>query len=168
MRFFMPDFYFDTFEGADREFFEKHGFRGILLDIDNTLEPYENAEPGEHVLAWFQMLEELGVKAAFVSNNGRERVERFNESLGFPIYPKAKKPLRKNLLRAMAQLGTTRENTVFMGDQIFTDVLAAHGVGIPAVLVPPIRDKRDPLTRFKRLLERPIMKKYKRLEENKK
>ena len=47
-----------------------------------------------------------------------------------------------------------------MGDQIFTDVLAARLAGIRAALVPPIKDKTDPLTRFKRLLERPIMKRY--------
>ena len=47
-----------------------------------------------------------------------------------------------------------------MGDQILTDVWAARNAGIRAILVPPIKDKRDPFTRFKRLLEKPIMKKY--------
>ena len=47
-----------------------------------------------------------------------------------------------------------------MGDQIFTDVLAARLAGIRVALVPPIKDKTDVLTRTKRLLERPIMKRY--------
>ena len=49
-----------------------------------------------------------------------------------------------------------------MGDQVFTDVWAAHNAGIPAILVPPIKDKMDPLTKLKRLLERPVLRKYER------
>ena len=47
-----------------------------------------------------------------------------------------------------------------MGDQLFTDVLAGKNLGMRAYTVPPIRDKRDPFTRFKRLLERPLMRAY--------
>ena len=60
----------------------------------------------------------------------------------------------------MEKMGTDKNNTILMGDQIFTDVWAAHNAGIPAILVPPINDKRDIFTRFKRLLEKPILKKY--------
>lgn len=49
-----------------------------------------------------------------------------------------------------------------MGDQIFTDVWAAHNAGIPAILVPPINDRKDLLTKFKRLLEKPILSIYKK------
>ena len=59
-------------------------------------------------------------------------------------------------------MGTNKSNTILMGDQIFTDVWAAHNTGIRAILVPPINDKKDILTRFKRLLEKPILKKYKK------
>ena len=70
------------------------------------------------------------------------------------------KPFKKNVLNAMKDMGTNVDNTILMGDQVFTDVWAAHNAGIKAILVPPINDKRDLLTKFKRLLEKPIMKKY--------
>jgi predicted HAD superfamily phosphohydrolase YqeG len=60
----------------------------------------------------------------------------------------------------MKDIGTDKNNTIFMGDQILTDVWAAHNAGIPAILVPPINDKRDPFTRFKRLLEKPFLRAY--------
>ncbi len=157
---FVPDFRFNTFDEATAEFLSENGVKGIILDIDNTLEPYENALPGEHVVAWLNSLRERGISAAIVSNNNLERVEKFNEGLKLPAYAKAKKPFKKNLLRAMADMGTTAEDTVFMGDQVFTDVWAAHNANIKAILVPPIKDKRDILTRFKRLLEKPILRKY--------
>jgi predicted HAD superfamily phosphohydrolase YqeG len=54
-----------------------------------------------------------------------------------------------------------------MGDQVFTDVWAAHNAGIKAILVPPIKDKTDPFTKFKRLLEKPFLGKYDRRNKEK-
>jgi len=157
---FVPEYYFKTFNEVRAEFLLSIGIKGILLDIDNTLEPYEHPTPGEHVVAWFSELKAVGISAAFISNNNSQRVSLFNESLHFPAYSKAGKPFKKNLLNAMKDLGTDPTNTIFMGDQIFTDVLAAHNAGIPAILVPPINDKKDWFTKFKRVLEKPFLKKY--------
>ena len=160
MPFFAPDFYFETYAGASVSFLKEQGIRALVLDIDNTLEPYENPTPSEGVRAWFSALSEAGISAAFVSNNGKERVECFNASLGNIAYYKAKKPFAGKVKRAMREMGVTRAETLFMGDQIFTDVLAARFAGIRVALVPPIKDKTDALTRFKRWLERPIMKRF--------
>ena len=157
---FVPDYRFDKFFMADAEFLLSIGVKGIVLDIDNTLEPYENSVPGEHVVEWLNSLSKNGIKAAIVSNNNKERVELFNENLKLPAYYKAKKPFKKNILAAIKDMQTSLETTVFMGDQVFTDVWAAHNAGIRAILVPPIKDKTDIFTKFKRWLEKPVLKKY--------
>lgn len=158
---FVPEYYFETFDKASAEFLAGIGVKGIVLDVDNTLEPYENPTPGDHVVAWLADLRENGISAAIVSNNNSQRIDLFNSELGLPAYSKAKKPFKKNVLNAMADMGTNKENTILMGDQVFTDVWAAHNTGIRAILVPPINDKRDVLTKIKRLLEIPVLKKYK-------
>lgn len=163
---FVPDFRFEKFNDVSPEFLVEKGVKGVILDIDNTLEPYENSKPGEHVISWLKALADVGIKTAIVSNNNKERVEAFNADLGMPAYAKGGKPFKKNLLRAMADMGTVKENTVLMGDQIFTDVWAAHNAGIKAILVPPIKDKTDPFTKFKRLLEKPFLRKYERKKSN--
>ncbi len=157
---FIPEYYLKTFDMASADFLVSIGVRGIVLDVDNTLEPYENPVPGEHVLAWFKDLQNKGISAAIVSNNNKERIELFNRDLGLFACAKAKKPFKTNVLRAMEAMGTDKSNTILMGDQIFTDVWAAHNAGIPAILVPPINDKRDALTKFKRWLEKPILRAY--------
>lgn len=167
MGFFVPEYYFKAFNEASADFLLGIGVRGIVLDVDNTLEPYENPLPGDHVKKWISELRENGISAAIVSNNGGERINLFNSELGLPVYYKAKKPFKKNVLKAMRDMGTDKDHTVLMGDQIFTDVWAAHNTGIRAILVPPINDKKDVLTRFKRLLERPILKKYKKINNEK-
>ncbi len=159
---FVPDFRFKTFDEATVEFLIKNGIKGVILDIDNTLEPYEHTLPGEHVKLWLNSLKENGIACAFVSNNGKERVELFNSELGLPYFYKAKKPFKKNIIKAMEIIGSNKDNTILMGDQVFTDVWAARNAGIKAVLVPPINDKKDLFTKFKRLLEKPILRKYER------
>ena len=164
---FVPEYRFEKFDMATPEFLVSIGVRGIILDVDNTLEPYEHPLPGDHVVAWLESLKAVGISAAIVSNNNAERINLFNKELGLPVYYKAGKPSKKNVLKAMSDIGTTAENTVLMGDQVFTDVWAAHNAGIRAILVPPINDKRDIFTRFKRLLEKPILRKYNRMNKEK-
>lgn len=156
----VPEYRFETFDLVTAEFLLSIGVKGVLLDIDNTLEPYEHPLPGEKVLRWLESLHAVGIKTAIVSNNGKERVELFNKSIGMPAYYKAGKPFTRNIKRAMADMGSTKETAIFIGDQILTDVWAAHNAGIRAILVPPINDRKDVLTRFKRVLEKPILKRY--------
>ncbi len=156
----VPDYRFSVFSEASAEFLLSIGIKGIVLDIDNTLEPYEHPDPGEHVIAWLESLKNVGISAAIVSNNEGERVERFNQNLKLPAYFKAKKPFKRNVLNALRDIGVAPEEAILMGDQVFTDVWAARNAGIRAILVPPINDKRDFFTKFKRLLEKPILKRY--------
>lgn len=168
MRFtFVPDYCFDTFDLASAEFLASIGVKGIVLDVDNTLEPYENPKPTQKVLDWFDSLREVGIKAAIVSNNNGQRISLFNSELRLPAYSKAGKPGKKNVLRAIADMGIQPDEAILMGDQVFTDVWAAHNAGIRAILVPPIKDKRDILTKFKRLLEKPVLKKYRKMRGDK-
>lgn len=157
---FIPDYYFADFLKADVEFLVSIGVKGIVLDVDNTLEPYEHSLPGEHVIKWVESLKSNGISLSIVSNNNSERIDRFNKDLGLFAISKAKKPFKKNVLRAIESMGTDIINTVLMGDQIFTDIWAAHNAGIRGILVPPINDRKDLLTRIKRKLEKPFMRKY--------
>ena len=161
----VPDYIFKTFDEATADFLQSIDVKAVILDIDNTLEPYEHPNPGEHVIAWLNSLSECGIKTAIVSNNGWKRVNLFNKDIGMPAIARAKKPFKLNIVRAMEMLSADKEHTIFIGDQILTDVLAAHNAGIRAILVPPINDRRDPFTKFKRLLEKPFIKKYEKRAE---
>ena len=158
----MPDYMFRTFDEVTPEFLSTLGIRAILADIDNTLAPYEQSEPDERIRGWIASLSAAGISIAFVSNNNAERVELFNRTLGVPAYPKSGKPFKKNLRKAMNVLGGTKETTVMLGDQLLTDALAGHNLGVKCIIVPPIRDKKSRFFRFKRWLERPVVKRFKK------
>ena len=161
----VPDWYLEKYDDATPEFLSKQGIRYLILDIDNTVAPYEQAVPDERNLAWFASLKAAGIRCAFVSNNSYERVELFNRQIGIPMFAPALKPLRKYMQRAMMIMGAVPRETAIMGDQLFTDCLAGRFSGVRTILVPPIKDRRDIFTRFKRVLEKPFVKAYHKRKE---
>ena len=158
-----PDAMFEKFDDITPDFLLSKNITALLIDIDNTLAPYEQPVPDERIISYFDSLRKSGIKATLVSNNNKARVELFNESLGLPAYADCKKPSKKMLIYAMEKMGATPENTAAIGDQLLTDALGAHSLGIPAFIVPPIKDKKNLFFKFKRLLEKPYIKKYKKL-----
>ena len=157
-----PDYMFRAFDEVTPEFLSSLGVRAVLADIDNTLAPYEQTEPDERIKGWIASLAAAGISVAFVSNNNAERVNTFNRTLGVPAFPKSGKPFRKTLVKAMTAVGGTPETTVVLGDQLLTDSLAGHNLGARSIIVPPIRDKKNKFFRFKRWLEKPVVKRFKK------
>lgn len=157
---FTPDFMFGHYWEVTPAFLAEQGIRALLIDIDNTLAPYEMPDPDDDIRAWFRELDEHGIKAAFVSNNHPPRVERFNETIGIPAYPDSGKPGRKMLLLAMERLGASGRETAVLGDQLLTDAFAGKRLGLRAIIVPPIKDKTNAFFRFKRFLERKYIRRY--------
>lgn len=157
-----PTYMRSSYREVTPEFLQAAGVRFLLADIDNTLAPYEQAEPDEALRAWLAALTEGGIRLALVSNNDKERVERFNRSLGLPAFAKSGKPGKRSLLLAMQALDAVPSQTAMLGDQLLTDAYAGQHIGLPAIIVPPIRDKKNWFFRFKRLLERPFIRRYAR------
>ena len=153
---------FDKFDDITPEFLTSCGIKTLLIDIDNTLAPYEQPEPDERIRAWFDSLSAAGITSALISNNHADRVELFNRTLGLLAFPDSGKPKTKTLHIAMEKMGSDIHNTAAIGDQLLTDALGAHSIGIPAFIVPPIKDKKTLFFRFKRWLEVPYIKKYKK------
>ena len=70
---------------------------------------------------------------------------------------KAGKPKPSGYRRAMERMGTDTSNTIFIGDQIFTDIVGANLTKIRTILVKPIHPKEEIQIVLKRLLEKPIL-----------
>ena len=160
MPFLQPNYTRMCYRDLTPEFLKQEGIEVLLLDIDNTLAPYEQLDPDEHIRTWLQNMAEAGIKTAFVSNNRGRRIERFNATLNRPARCAACKPLPFRGRKIMKGLGGNKKTTAIMGDQIFTDVLCARMMGIRAILVPPIKDKTNRITRIKRHFEKGVLRRY--------
>lgn len=157
-----PNYYFNKFSDVKPEFLKEENISTLLIDIDNTLAPYEQPEPDEKILTWLDSLKKNGINFAFISNNTSDaRIKRFNKNIGAPAYANSKKPFAgKAINLALDELNAEKATTAFMGDQIYTDVCAGKFNGMRAILVPPIKDKRNLFFRFKRALEKPVLNYY--------
>ena len=162
---FFPDKYVDsTYEIPFEKLYEQ-GIRGVIFDIDNTLVPH-GAPADERARELFQRLEDIGFHSCLISNNQEPRVKMFNQDIGTEYIYNAHKPSTKNYIKAMEIMGTDRTNTVFVGDQLFTDVWGAKRAGIRNILVKPIHPKEEIQIVLKRYLEKIVLYFYKKRLKN--
>lgn len=159
----IPDLVVDNYSLVTPELIKSMGRKAILSDIDNTLATYDDPTPPAPLVEWINGMRAAGVEVAFVSNNDWERVKGFNRELGLVAYAKSAKPSVKHLEAAVRDLGIDKGDALLLGDQLLTDCAAGKRYGIPVIIVPPIKDKKTIFFRFKRWLEIPYMKKYRKL-----
>ena len=157
---FYPDEYVDSIHHIDYDALLEQGKQTLIFDIDNTIEPYDIKMPSQESKKLLLQLKEKGFAVLLVSNNYRKRVERFNSELKFPAIYRANKPLKRNVEKIMNQNDATNEHSVFIGDQVFTDVWCARRMGIYSILVKPIAARDEISVRWKRRIERRIIKRY--------
>lgn len=163
--YFFPDYSYKTVDDIDVVGLYKSGIRYALLDIDNTIVPYTSPLPDNKALGFLKSLSDNGIRFCFVSNNNKNRVKEFNKAIGVPIYPRAKKPLLFGIDKAMRDFGAVKENTVLIGDQIFTDMWGGKRAGILTVLVEPIEECESLFFRFKRYFEKKVIRRYNELKD---
>lgn len=158
---FYPDDYMDSTYDIDFASLYREGYRGLIFDIDNTLVPH-GAPADERAIRLFDRLKKLGYAVCLLSNNKKDRVALFNEKVNVDFIERAQKPSRKNYLKAMKLMGTDTGNTVFIGDQLFTDVWGAKRTGIRNILVKPMNPKEEIQIVIKRYFEKIVLFFYKR------
>lgn len=162
-KFFPDDYRMSTYVIPFEKLYEE-GYRGVIFDIDNTLVPH-GAPADERAKKLFVRLREIGFSSCLISNNQEARVKMFNEEIGTNYIYNAHKPSTKNYKKAMEIMGTDLSNTVFVGDQLFTDVWGAKRTGIHNILVKPIHPKEEIQIVLKRYLERIVLYFYKKKQK---
>ncbi len=161
LRRFFPDHEADNAYDIDYQGLYGQGYRGIIFDIDNTLVPH-GAPADARAEALFARLRGMGYQTCALSNNKEYRVKSFCDAVGSPYIFRAGKPSREGYEKAMERMGTSTGNTIFVGDQLFTDVWGAKRVGILNFLVRPIHPKEEIQIVLKRRLEHIVLYFYHR------
>ena len=158
-RKFYPDLRKNSIYEIDFNGLYKKGIRGLIFDIDNTLVPH-GADADERIEKLFGELKKMGFKTFLLSNNKLERVKRFNTNIRSLYIYRAGKPNTINYIKAMRMMGTKKETTVFIGDQLFTDIWGAKKAGITSILLNPIDKKEEIQIVLKRYLEKIVLNTY--------
>lgn len=139
MALFEPDRYFSRLSHVDVEGdLLGQGLDHVLLDIDNTILTRDTHEVPRDAALWLGRARSAGVAFCLLSNNWHHGVYELAERLELPLVARAVKPLPPAFLAAMGKVGGRRGDTVVIGDQLVTDVLGAHFVGLPAYMLQPL------------------------------
>ncbi|MFV0363961.1 MAG: YqeG family HAD IIIA-type phosphatase [Suipraeoptans sp.] len=164
---FYPDNYVDSTYDIGFEELYKKGYRGLIFDIDNTLVPH-GKPADDRAKELFIKLKKIGFDCCLLSNNKEPRVTMFNKDVSVHAIWNSHKPSVRNYEKAMQLMKTDKSTTVFIGDQLFTDVWGAKNTGILNYLVKPIHPKEEIQIVIKRYLEKIVLWSYKRSLRTKK
>ncbi len=150
---FKPSFWLKSVLAIDEEFLRKNRVRALILDMDNTLSMHGDPAAESGVPEWLDKMRKLGVRMCVVSNNTTKRVAPLAAKLGLPFTANGAKPLTFGVNRAVKKMRVKKRETLVVGDQIFTDVMAGNLAGIRTVLVEPFHLEKTWTFRLKRKAE---------------
>ena len=152
----VPKYMFSTTTDISAEFLQKLGIDFLMLDLDNTLARYGENTLREDTASWAKSLQESGISLFIVSNSHRHaRVSAFAKALGVDYVNAAGKPSPSGVLRAMEISEMDKRSSALIGDQVYTDGLAANRSGVISIVVRPLKLK-NPLLALRYFLELPF------------
>lgn len=135
---FYPWAWADSVFSIDYDALYRLGYRGLLLDIDNTL-VLHGADSTPEVDALFRRIHQAGLQTLLLSNNSEERIRRFMARIDSLYIAEAGKPAPAAYRQAVEMLGIRPEEALVIGDQIFTDIYGANRCGLASILVAFLR-----------------------------
>ena len=141
------------------ELLKKLKVSALILDVDNTLALHAHPDPDKKAEEWVKKMKDI-VPLAILSNNRTHRVRSFALKLGIDYTANGMKPLSKGFREIAARWGKRPDEIAIVGDQIFTDILGANLFGCKCIFVQPLKEEDMFAFKFKRKLEKNILKKY--------
>ncbi|MBN2081872.1 YqeG family HAD IIIA-type phosphatase [bacterium] len=150
-----PDYYFRRVIDIELGWLSELGIHGVILDIDNALTRWEEAEVRAPELAWLKSLKDVGLRCRLLSNGLSHKRAKVEKQTGIPqVGGLVVKPLTAAFSRSLSELELPAEQVLMIGDIIVTDIWPANRVGIWTALVDPLSPVDFPGTRVWRFLER--------------
>ena len=139
----------------------QNNIKCVMLDIDSTLLIWRGENIGEKELAWCQSIMKNKIDIILVSNAHKYRAAEIAKQLDVKYISPAFKPWPFGLIKAARICAAKRENCIMIGDQLFTDKLAAILAGIKFILLEPMSSHEFGWTKINRSLEKIILRRKK-------
>lgn len=156
---YKPDFMIEAVYQLTAESLKAHDIRAVMVDLDNTLIAWNNPDGTPELRNWLSEMKENDIKIMVVSNNKYERVKRAVEKFDVAFIHRAMKPFATGINKALIKFDEKPEHVVMVGDQLMTDIRAAHRAGVRSILVQPLVKSDAWNTKFNRWREARVWKK---------
>jgi uncharacterized protein len=160
LHLFCPDFCCVRITDISVQWLKAQNVKTIILDVDNTLLPWDSTAPTAENIGWIEALKSAGFRLILLSNNGGRRLDDICRMVDLPAISWAAKPLSLGFRRALHRMRLKERGEVLViGDQIITDVLGAKQLGLKVMLVESLSQKEFIVTRFTRKVEHAVINK---------
>lgn len=153
-----PDLTIDSVLQLDLGFLKDKGVRGLLLDLDNTIIPWNQENVSDAISSWLMSLTEAGFILGIVSNNRTKRVRDIAEHFRIPFVARAYKPAKSGFRQVAAVMGLETSQLAVIGDQLYTDILGGNRLGYFTIWVKPISTVEFAGTKITRQIEKLTVK----------
>ncbi len=136
------------------EFIRNENIQGILVDMDNTLLPWNDIKISKETFEWIDSIKLSKIKICIITNSGKERTSTVMTDTNLDYIHTAFKPFPFSFIRGRKILGVKRENICVIGDQMITDALGSKILGYKCIIVNPMSPKEQKGTAINRFFER--------------
>lgn len=136
---------------------QQHGIRALIVDLDNTLLQWNEAERTVQLEEWVRQMQAAPIALFILSNNNLDRVAKAIGTLDIPYRASALKPFSHSFKMAFNVLDVPKEAVAVVGDQIITDIIGANWLGVSSILVKPLVNHDNVFTWVNRTLERSLL-----------
>lgn len=167
LRLLFPGYYVEDVFSINYDALYKKGYRGLILDIDNTLVPHGEDSTAQ-VDEFFHKLHVTGFKTLLLSNNNKERIERFIKNIDTLYIQESGKPHPAAFIKAVKMMNLEKSQVMVIGDQVFTDILGANRAGLDSILVKYIGYYKKEKKGIRRNVEKIILNLYSVLRKHEK
>ncbi len=148
----------DSIYEIDIDFFKQQGVKILLMDLDNTLDSYKLYHPTDRARKLIEDLRKEDILPIIVSNNRGKRVSTYANDLNVEYINSAAKPFGFKINKFIKNKGWNKDDMMFVGDQMVTDVRAANRVGLRIILTNKIVKEDQWTTHINRILGRRLRK----------
>jgi len=155
-----PDYRAKDLLSIDWAEFKANGIKFVFLDIDNTLAKHGSRQADDYAREAVNLIESFDLSICILSNALSDRIADYANSLNVSYMAQANKPSTKKILRKLTELNLQPEQTLMIGDQIFTDIWAGKRAGCVTIMVEQRFANEAIQIRFKRKLERFLFNRY--------
>lgn len=161
LKMLYPHEYVKSVFSIDYQKVYNKGYKGIIFDIDNTL-THHGEDSTKEIDRLFKKIHKIGIKTILLTDNDEERVKRFIKNIDTLYICDAKKPNVKSYLKAVEMLNLQKDEIIYVGDQIFTDIYGANKSGIANILIKYMRHESEVKIGKKRKIEKIVLCFYKK------
>lgn len=148
-----PKLKVDSLQKINLEYFRKLAMQGIIIDLDNTIVPWDVDKISKEADSFLKRALSLDYKICLLSNARKKRTENVASQYQIEYLSSAFKPRKKAFLMALERIGLNADQALVIGDQVFTDILGGNRAGCFTILVPALSKKEFAGTKILRFFE---------------